>query len=287
MGPARRSNYLDHSPIGVFTNSVVLGFQGVSMKVNMMNAFNSGCLAGKKGVAASILRFIPAPVRNLLRAVTRRDRNPQPPKWQRDGKFQVRGYNSYDDYLLHQAKKLDRVLASGENNWLPKYDGEYREMLRTRLEADTLISHGMSVLCLAARLGTEVKSFQDLGCFAVGLDINTTRQNKYVLYGDFHEIQFPADSVDVVFTNSLDHVLKIDKVIGEILRVLKPNGLLIIEAVRGSGEGVDPGTHESFFWANVNDLIRLFEERSFRVIIRTTFEAPWIGEHMCLRKGKG
>ncbi|MFQ5795738.1 MAG: class I SAM-dependent methyltransferase [Candidatus Bipolaricaulia bacterium] len=193
--------------------------------------------------------------------------------------FKKRVYSSYEDYLEHQKDKLQRIDLSD-------YDIRYRYVLRERLEKLNVLWRSKTVLCLAARIGTEVKSFLDIGCFAVGLDINPGKDNRYVLYGDFHDIQFPSHSIDVVFTNSLDHAFDVEKVIDEIKRVLKPEGLLIIEAVRGSEEGKSPSFYESFWWSKVDDLVSLLESSQFRFVKRSPFDYPWDGEQLCFEKEK-
>ena len=70
-----------------------------------------------------------------------------------------------------------------------------------------------SVLCLGARQGTEVKAFLDLGCFAVRIDLEPGAENQFVVQGDFHDLKFPTESVDIVFTNSLDHAFDPKKMI--------------------------------------------------------------------------
>src|SRR5207248_1110900 len=126
-----------------------------------------------------------------------------------EGGFRQRAFSSYDAYVARQKRKLGRIDLS-------RYDVNYRAILRGRLEDLRLVRPGMSVLCLAARMGTEVKSFLDLGCFAVGIDLNPGRENRYVLHGDFHDLQFAAASIDVAFTNSLDHAFSADRLIAEV-----------------------------------------------------------------------
>ncbi|NIO22166.1 MAG: methyltransferase domain-containing protein [Candidatus Aenigmarchaeota archaeon] len=155
--------------------------------------------------------------------------------------FRKRVYHTYKEYVSHQKSKLELMDLSD-------YDIKYRQVLRERVKKLNLLHKGMTALCLAARIGTEVKSFLDLGYFAIGIDLNPGENNRYVVHGDFHDIQFPPNSVDVVFTNSLDHVYDIKKVINEIRRVLRPKGFLIIEVVSGSGEGKSPDFYESFWW---------------------------------------
>ena len=190
--------------------------------------------------------------------------------------LRFRSYRSYDEYLQHQKSKLPTLDLS-------EYDRRFPQMLSERIRNDGLLKPGMTVLCLAARIGSEVKAFLKFGCFAVGVDLNPGPDNKYVLYGDFHDIQFPANSADALFTNSLDHALEIEKVIREIRRVLKPDGILVIEAMKGGEEGISTEDYESFFWSEVDDLVQLFEQNSFALIKRSSIEFPWRGEHLCFR----
>jgi ubiquinone/menaquinone biosynthesis C-methylase UbiE len=189
-------------------------------------------------------------------------------------------YRSYQEYVEHQQSKLETLRPT----WLERYDVQYHQALRDRLLDHDTVGAGMRVLCLAARVGSEVKAFLDLGCFAVGLDLNPGARNKYVVYGDFHEIQYPDRCVDVVFTNSLDHVMDLSRLIREIKRVLHPSGYLIIEAARGEAEGVSPGCYETLSWKRIDDLLDVFVQAGFRIAHRSDFEEPWKqqqGEQVC------
>jgi len=196
--------------------------------------------------------------------------------WQAKNAFQNRSYDSYEAYLEHQKAKL-------ETHDFANYDVEFRAALRERLAALDVSWPGRTVLCLAARIGTEVKAFLDLGCFAIGIDLNPGKENRYVVQGDFHDLQFAPQSVDVVYTNSLDHAFDIDRISQEIRKVLKPEGLLIVEASQGRDQGVNPGFFESFFWKNIDELIRVFEAAGFRVTGRTPITHPWPGEAICFQ----
>jgi hypothetical protein len=89
--------------------------------------------------------------------------------------FLKRDYDSYEDYLAHQKSKL-------ELHDFGDYDAEFHNALRERLAALDVDWKGRTALCLAARIGSEVKAFRDLGCFAIGIDLNPGKQNPYVLY---------------------------------------------------------------------------------------------------------
>jgi SAM-dependent methyltransferase len=184
-----------------------------------------------------------------------------------------RTYASYEAYLAHQRAKL-------EHKDLSEYDVKYRGALRERIEQLGTLKPGMSALCLAARIGTEVRSFIDLGLFAVGIDLNPGPDNLYVVHGDFHQLQYADASIDVVFSNSLDHAYEIERLIAEVRRVLKPGGQLVLEVVRGSDEGKEPGDYESFWWAKVDDVVELWRSAGFELASRTRLRYPWRGEQL-------
>lgn len=189
--------------------------------------------------------------------------------------FKQREYSSYEEYIRHQQSKFACLD-------LRDYDVNYRRLLKERLPP--FLKKGMSVLCLGARQGTEVKAFHDLGCFAVGVDLNPGKDNPFVLPGDFHDLQFPGESVDVVFTNSLDHAFDVPKLLSEIRRVLKPGGLLIIEAIRGEAEANAPDHYASFWWRRVDDLADLLTRNGFKSLRRVAFPEPWPGEQISFSK---
>lgn len=191
-----------------------------------------------------------------------------------------REYSSYDEYLTHQRGKLDQ-LGDGV---MSEYDANYRRQLRERLEASQLDWRGKTVLCLAARIGTEVKAFRDVGGYAIGVDLNPGRNNPLVIAADFHLLPFRTEALDVAFTNSLDHAFDIERLVRETRRVLKPHGWFVMEAATGSGEGRDPGKWESFWWSRIDDLVKLMEGFGFRLIKRAGFEKPWRGEQLVFEK---
>jgi SAM-dependent methyltransferase len=196
--------------------------------------------------------------------------------WNAKSAFQNRSYDSYEAYLEHQKAKL--AIHDFAN-----YDTEFRTALRERLAALDMAWQGRTVLCLAARIGTEVKAFLDLGAFAIGIDLNPGKENKYVVQGDFHDLQFAPKSIDIVYTNSLDHAFDVDRIAREVLKVLKPDGILLVEAVQGQDQGVNPGFFESFCWKNIDELIRVFESAGFKVTRRNAMTSPWPGEAICFQ----
>ena len=97
-------------------------------------------------------------------------------RYQSNQAFKKRVYHNYKEYVLHKKSKLELIDLSD-------YDIRYRQVLRERVKKLNLLHQGMTVLCLAARIGTEVKSFLDLGYFAIGIDLNPGENNRYVVHG--------------------------------------------------------------------------------------------------------
>lgn len=151
--------------------------------------------------------------------------------WLNHEGFYRRNYPSYEAYVKKQVSKLDK-----RQGWCRERSNELREYLRIRLTKLAITKPGISVLCIGARLGGEVLAFLDLGCFALGIDLNPGEQNPVVLHGDFHKLQFASDSIDLVYFNSLDHAYEPIKVLSEIHRVLKSDGLFMLELKAGSDE---------------------------------------------------
>ena len=164
----------------------------------------------------------------------------------KDG-LKTRKYKNYKQYLWHQKSKLDTFT---------KKDIEEHNALFYNGLMERIPKGKGNVLCLGARTGIEVKAFIDKGYFAVGIDLKPTKKNKYVVYGDFHKLQFANKSIDFIYSNSIDHCLNIDKLIGEMFRVLKSEGNVMIEFPSAKA-----GEWESLTWDSVDFLIHCFSKR--------------------------
>jgi SAM-dependent methyltransferase len=164
--------------------------------------------------------------------------------WSHGESFSQRRYESYESYLDHQKAKLATRKDMLEEN-RPKMMRRFQERFRTCRE----LRPGSNVLCLGARIGTEVEAFIGLGHFAVGIDLNPGADNAYVVTGDFHRLVFADGSVDVVYSNCLDHLYDLDLAAREIARVLRPGGIAIIDIVKGYEEGFTAGEYEAAHWA--------------------------------------
>jgi predicted O-linked N-acetylglucosamine transferase (SPINDLY family)/SAM-dependent methyltransferase len=199
-----------------------------------------------------------------------------------DGLYRRR-YASYDEYAAHQREKLRHLdLAS--------YEAAFETELAARLRAAQVVRAGGNVLCLGARLGAECRAFIALGAFAIGIDLNPGPANRHVLVGDFHDPQFADASVDVAYTNCLDHSFDLEKVMQGVARVLKPGGAFIADLMNGSGDGAPwkPDGYDCLFWDSTADIVdRIRQLARFDVESSTPMTSAWgwSGRMVVFRKG--
>ena len=202
-------------------------------------------------------------------------------RWAASGdQLSQRVYPDYETYLTHQRLKVDALRSRS----IEGHDRRFYAALSARLESCPIALEGCSVLCLAARLGTEVRVFIDHGAFAVGIDLNPGRDNRWVVVGDFHALQYADASVDVVYTNSLDHAFELERVLAEVRRVLKPEGTFLVEMGLGTEEGGEPGFYEALSWQRSDELIGRIRSAGFVLRHKTPFELPWKGVQALLGK---
>lgn len=180
----------------------------------------------------------------------------------------------YEKYTRTQARKLNK-----HRGFIEGFQEKFRKSLAERLSPYSEWLEGKSVLCLAARLGTEVEVFWGYGCFAIGIDLNPGGASTSVVEGDFHKVQYPDDSVDLVYTNSYDHSLYPDKLLTEVRRVLKPNGRFVLEASRGTKEGYKFDGYDINRWERTSDVAKQVREAGFELISKKPFRIPWPGVH--------
>ena len=143
------------------------------------------------------------------------------------------------EYEALQASKLGDSFGAANasasqkrmEGYIRRFDAQIAHELLEYLQRPTIQHCVLSpVLCVGARLGGEVHAFQLLPqvSLAVGVDLNPGLRNPHVLYGDGQRLeQFKNASFGTIFTNVLDHVLKIEKFAAAAHRVLRPNGTLL------------------------------------------------------------
>lgn len=193
-----------------------------------------------------------------------------PFKEDRSSGFITREYNSVNDYIGHQASKLtvvqedlDKVLELSKASFKKEF-------------SNLPFPRGATILCLGARLGTEVEALRERGYLAIGIDISIPPNNTFSHYGDFHNIPYPDGVFDGVYTNTLDHILKPEKIFNEVSRVLKPGGVFFPRILRGLEEGYNlTGSYESFVWKKREDLLNLISSFGFTQTKHDDVDENW------------
>jgi len=130
----------------------------------------------------------------------------------------IRDYNNYQTYLDHQkVKSLNpKRIETWLKEWEPKVDMFLEHFQRNKKYL------GGKALGICARTGQEIEALNRMGCDAIGIDI--VPYPPLVLEGDAHEIPFPTNTFDFVFSNSLDHSCMPNIFLSEMQRVLKVGG---------------------------------------------------------------
>ncbi len=99
------------------------------------------------------------------------------------------------------------------------------------------------------------------GGFVIGIDVNKAQtqraqrhardlgiQNAFYIEQNVTALDFSDDSFDVVFSEALlDHVPDTEKAVSEMVRVLRPGGLLALRSPDWSGLAFDPPTESGLF----------------------------------------
>ncbi len=135
----------------------------------------------------------------------------------------VRDYKNYEEYLIHQKEKLNK-----KTDKIKEYDKIYENIIYKRY-LDKFNFSNKHMLCLAARLGGEVRAFKKMGANCLGIDLNPGINNKDVIEGDFHNLKFNDENFDLLFSNSIDHSYNLELYLKEAYRVLKKDGIFILE----------------------------------------------------------
>jgi SAM-dependent methyltransferase len=198
--------------------------------------------------------------------------------WTEKEKIFFRNYDKYKDYEKHQTSKMKSNFKVGE-----KYQKVYKASLTARIKevvGTGRFNTGMSVLCLGARDGTEVQAFHDAGFFAVGIDLLPVSSN-YVLKGDFHNLPYPRNSVDMVFMNCIDHVHDLDKLLKEIIRVLRRDGIFLVDFSQSKDTSKDKWA--SCKWNTLCDIGFYIKRRGFSVELVTKFNDSYFVNMICFR----
>jgi SAM-dependent methyltransferase len=189
-----------------------------------------------------------------------------------EGDFQYRNYASYEEYLQHQSQKFEEMLKT-QGGFKGRDILEYRKRFYRRFRyLPAFLNKSSTILCLGARQGTEVEVLQDIGYKnAIGLDLNPGPENPYVIPGDFMNLDYSDASVDMVYTNCVDHAFNLAQFFQEHARVIKPDGYAIYDI---ASYGMGLGTFEAVGW-ETDDAVFLLALKHFKSVIKVETDGDW------------
>lgn len=189
-----------------------------------------------------------------------------------DGDFRYRDYSSYEEYVSHQSQKFSEILKmqGGVSNRIILW---YRKTFYDRFRyLPFILKKDAKILCLGARQGTEVEVLRDIGYKnSIGLDLNPGPDNPYVEKGDFMNLAYLDDSIDMVYSNCVDHAYDLSKFFQEHARVLKPGGYAIYD-INISEQRF--GAFESVEWGSDEKLL-LLALQYFKNVIKVEESGSW------------
>jgi hypothetical protein len=196
--------------------------------------------------------------------------NPEP-----DEGVTYRPYPAYAEYVAHQREKLGMLLKlhGGFSNAV--VSAYRRRFYRRFRHLNKLLPPDAVIVCLGARQGTEVEVLRDLGFRrAYGIDLNPAPDNPWVRPGDFMHMAEASGSVDLIYSNCVDHAFSLPDFFAEHARVLKPDGYALYDLSQTS---VVTGKVDAFgaaMWEYETDVLRVLFQ-SFAQVIRAEREPEW------------
>ena len=167
--------------------------------------------------------------------------------------IKTRKYSDYNKYLNFQKEKTEdpeRIKKWFNEEWEEKYNG-FKEIF-TRNEE--YLQNKSKAICLGSRTGQEVKVLLSLGINAIGIDL--VPFPPYTIEGDIHDLQYPNNSFDLIFTNILDHSLYPEKFCGEMERVCRSSGIIIMHMQLG----IDGDIYSENIISDPKSIIDFFKE---------------------------
>ncbi len=182
----------------------------------------------------------------------------------------VKNY-SYDEYLAHQKGKKESKAGYA----VYRSNLDYRVFrLRFACYAPFI---GEAILCLGARLGTEVRALRDLGhTKAFGIDIgNYVTGSDLVVYGDFNRMDYSDNTFEFSYCNTLDHSFDLRKFFQEVSRVSKVGSYSVFDIIgdfdtNNFGEYID----KPYSFNEVENVLRTM---GHEVLIKSKIHLPWKG----------
>lgn len=152
--------------------------------------------------------------------------------------MRYREYRSYESYLRHQTRLR---CSRGKRKMCLKRRPQRIRTFREIFESLRLVPRGkrsgptqrkfaemVKCLCVGARYGEEVKAARKVFSKAsIGIDL--LPYDDLVIEMNMHELEFDDNSFDLIYTNAIDHCWDVKKCFSEFRRVLKPQGIVVVD----------------------------------------------------------
>jgi len=186
--------------------------------------------------------------------------------------LRYRDYDTYEEYVTHQKQKLDEMLKN-QGGFTKRTIVSYRLKFYRRFSVlPKYLSKSAHILCAGARQGTEVEVLNDLGFNnAVGVDLNPGPDNKLVQQGDFMNLSYADSSLDMIYSNCIDHAFDLDSFFKEHSRVIKPDGYVLYDIALLDEGG---GAFEAVEWKS-SETILIMMLKYFKTVIKVNSEKKW------------
>lgn len=191
-----------------------------------------------------------------------------------EGGLLKRDYSSYDEYVTHQKLKLEEMvkIKGGFSNFdIFNYRLKFYSRFR---HLNGLLPKDAAILCCGARQGTEVEVLRDLGfANALGIDLNPGGANPLVRQGDMMKLDAPDNSLDLIYTNCVDHAFDLDAMLKEHARALRPTGFLLYEI--GTNMEGGGGPFEAISWNRSEDVVARMLG-TFKTLVHVERDDQWL-----------
>jgi len=187
--------------------------------------------------------------------------------------FLYRDYASYEEYVFHQTQKFNEILKM-QGGFDNKAILLFRKTFYRRFRhLPSFLSTSATIICLGARQGTEVEVLWDMGYKkAIGLDLNPGPENPYVKKGDFMALEYADNSVDMIYSNCVDHAFDLSKFFQEHARVLKPGGYAIYDIGIADLQGF--GAFEAVGWES-EETVFLLALKYYKKLLKVEEHGAW------------
>jgi len=187
--------------------------------------------------------------------------------------MEKRIYKSYNEYIEHQSEKALNMKYN-ERAFVKKV-----ELFRQRFIHFEKIKNIEKILCLGARFGEEIVALNELGFDTFGIDL--VSKSPHVLVGDFNNLPFKSESIDLAYSNAIDHAYNIELLSNNVNRVLKFNGYFIIDVflakikgkyevycIKSIEEVISEFSKYFEFVERIDKLVPLYKQKDSQLILR-------------------